>query len=101
MVRALDDAGGIEGIERRFRVPPHSIEAEQSLLGGLMIDGTAWDKIADVVVSEDLYRKDHRLIFSAIAELVEGSHPCDVVTVSEFLDKRGKLESAGDRKSVV
>jgi replicative DNA helicase len=92
MVRALDD---IDAGERRLKVPPSSVEAEQSLLGGLMIDGTAWDKVADIVIAEDLYRKDHRLIFGAIAELVERSQPCDVVTVSEFLDQRGTLESAG------
>lgn len=95
MVRALDDAGGVEGTERRLRVPPHSLEAEQSLLGGLMIDGTAWDKVADVVAAEDLYRPDHRLIFGALAELAESGQPCDVVTVSQFLDQRGKLEPAG------
>ena len=95
MVRALDDAGGIEGTERRLRVPPHSTEAEQSLLGGLMIDGAAWDKVADLVIAEDFYRKDHRLIFAAIADLVEAGQPCDVVTVSEYLDKRAKLDAAG------
>jgi replicative DNA helicase len=71
------------------------VEAEQSLLGGLMLDGTAWDKVADVIIAEDFYRRDHRLVFAAIAELVENSHPCDVVTVSEFLDQRSQLEKAG------
>src|SRR5690606_37907929 len=98
MVRALDDAGGIDATERRLRVPPHSTEAEQSLLGGLMIDGSAWDKIADLIVAEDFYRKDHRLIFDAIAELVETRQPCAVVTVSEFLAQRGKLEAARARE---
>lgn len=81
--------------ERRLKIPPHSVEAEQALLGGLMLDKTAWDKVTDIVGVADFYRKDHRLIFQAIAELVNDGNPCDVVTVSEFLDERGELESAG------
>jgi replicative DNA helicase len=79
----------------RLRLPPHSVEAEQSLLGGLMLDQRAWDQIADVVGSEDLYRADHRLIFGAIAALVERNQPPDAVTVSEHLQRLGQLEAAG------
>ena len=79
----------------RLRLPPHSVEAEQSLLGGLMLDQRAWDQIADVVVSEDLYRADHRLIFGAVAALVERNQPPDAVTVSEHLQRLGQLEAAG------
>jgi replicative DNA helicase len=93
MVRAFDDGAG--AAEQRLKVPPNSIEAEQSLLGGLMLDHQAWEKVADVVTDADFYRKDHRLIFAAIAVLADDSNPCDVVTVSEFLDNRGELESAG------
>jgi len=95
MVRALDDGYTDDGAERRLKVPPNSIEAEQALIGGLMLNAQAWDKIADVVVGEDFYRKDHRLMFAAIANLVESGSPCDVVTVSEHLDSRGELEQAG------
>ncbi|MFQ5547241.1 MAG: replicative DNA helicase [Woeseia sp.] len=95
MVRALDDGAITESAEQRLKVPPNSIEAEQSLLGGLMLDNTAWDKVADLVVASDFYRKDHRLIFAGIAELAETSNPCDVVTVSEFLDNRDELGAAG------
>ncbi|MDH3750933.1 MAG: replicative DNA helicase, partial [Gammaproteobacteria bacterium] len=95
MVRALDDGVPTGGGEQRLKVPPHSIEAEQSLLGGLMLDHQSWDKIADVVSAQDFYRKDHRLIFAAIAGLADEANPCDVVTVSEFLDNRGELEQAG------
>jgi len=95
MVRALDDGYAGEGAEQRLKVPPNSIEAEQALIGGLMLNAQAWDKIADVVVTEDFYRKDHRLIFAAIGNLVEGSSPCDVITVSEYLDSRGELEQSG------
>ena len=95
MVRALDDGAGIESAEQRLKVPPNSIEAEQSLLGGLMLDNSAWDKVADLVIASDFYRKDHRLIFTGISELAEASNPCDVVTLSEFLDNRDELEGAG------
>ncbi len=78
-----------------IRVPPHSLEAEQSVIGGLMIDNTAWDRIADIVAADDFYRRDHRLIFNAIGELAEQSQPCDAVTVSEFLTRRGELDAAG------
>ena len=95
MVRAVEDGVPQAGAEQRLKVPPHSIEAEQSLLGGLMLDHKSWDKIADIVSESDFYRKDHRTIFAAIANLAEGANPCDVVTVSEWLDKNGKLEAAG------
>ena len=95
MVRALDDGMTDGGAEQRLKVPPNSIEAEQSLIGGLMLDAEAWDKVADVIISADFYRKDHRLIFEAIANLVESSSPCDVVTVSEHLDNRNELDQAG------
>ncbi len=95
MVRALDDGVGVDSAEARIKMPPSSVEAEQSLLGGLMLDNAAWDKIADLLVDTDFYRKDHRLIFAAISALAEDSHPCDVITVSEYLDNRSELESAG------
>jgi replicative DNA helicase len=79
----------------RLRLPPHSVEAEQSLLGGLMLDQRAWDQIADVVAADDLYRADHRLIFGAVAALVERNQPPDAVTVSEHLQRLGQLEAGG------
>ena len=95
MVRALDDGFTDGGAERRLKTPPNSIEAEQALIGGLMLNAQAWDKVADVVVADDFYRKDHRVIFTAIGNLIEDGSPCDVVTVSEYLDGRGELEQAG------
>jgi replicative DNA helicase len=77
------------------RTPPHSIEAEQAVLGGLLLDASAWDNVADVVRSNDFYRPDHRLIFDAIGELAGGGKPCDVVTVSEQLERVGQLTDAG------
>ncbi len=95
MVRALDDGAAIDSAEHQLKMPPNSIEAEQSLLGGLMLDNAAWDKVADLIVASDFYRKDHRLIFAGIAELAETSNPCDVVTLSELLDNRDELEASG------
>jgi replicative DNA helicase len=77
------------------RLPPHSIEAEQAVLGGLMLDGTAWDAVADLIRQNDFYRRDHQLIFSAIAQVVEQQGPVDAVTVSELLERQGLLEEVG------
>jgi replicative DNA helicase len=74
------------------KVPPHSLEAEQSVLGGLMLSATAWDQIADKITEVDFYREDHRLIFRAIQELHENSRPCDAVTVSEWFESHGKAD---------
>ncbi len=79
----------------RLRVPPHSITAEQAVLGGLMLDNEAWDRVADRVGEDDFYRRDHRLIFRAIAALAEAGKPFDVVTLSEWLEAHGLLEEAG------
>ena len=95
MVRALGEGTDTGVVEQRLKVPPNSVEAEQSLVGGLMLNKAAWDKVADVVTAEDFYRNDHRIIFTAIAQLVEDGNPCDVVTVSEFLDRRNDLDKAG------
>ncbi len=78
-----------------LKIPPHSIQAEQSVLGGLMIDNQTWDSIADKVATGDFYRKDHRLIFSAIEELAEKQQPFDIITISEFLDSSKNLDAAG------
>ena len=78
-----------------LRVPPHSIEAEQAVLGGLLLDNTAFDRVADVLREEDFYRHDHRLIWHQIARLIERSQPADVVTVYEALQSLGKADEAG------
>ncbi|ALP52985.1 replicative DNA helicase [Candidatus Tenderia electrophaga] len=75
--------------------PPHSIEAEQSMLGGLMLDNSTWDQVADLVGEEDFYRKDHQLIFRAVRRLSEEGTPFDVVTLSEWLDSHNDLDNAG------
>jgi len=88
------DRGGDQSTER-LKVPPHSIEAEQSILGGLMIDNSAWDSIADVVTEEDYYRQDHRLIFRALNHLSNNSAPLDIITVSEWLEQNNELDKTG------
>ncbi|HKJ94500.1 MAG TPA: replicative DNA helicase [Gammaproteobacteria bacterium] len=78
-----------------LKVPPQSIEAEQAVLGGLMVDNGAWDQVADRVSESDFYRRDHRLIFRAIESLAEAGRPMDAVTLSEWLKTNGALEDAG------
>jgi replicative DNA helicase len=95
MVRALEEQEARDAAESRLRTPPHSMEAEQSLLGGLMLDNAAWDKVADIVTAQDFYRKDHQLIFDAIGRLSESGQPSDAVTLHEHLDNRGELARVG------
>jgi replicative DNA helicase len=78
-----------------LKVPPHSLEAEQSVVGGLMLDNRAWDEVADIINEKDFYRHDHALILSAIDALSEDGQPYDVVTVSEWLGARNELDSIG------
>ncbi|HEY8027282.1 MAG TPA: replicative DNA helicase [Burkholderiaceae bacterium] len=78
-----------------LRVPPHSIEAEQSVLGGLLLDNAAWDRIADFVRETDFYRYDHRIIFQHIVKLINNSRPADVITVFESLSATAKAEDVG------
>ena len=78
-----------------LRVPPHSVEAEQAVLGGVLLDNGAWDRIADILTGTHFYRSDHRVVFDAVASLCEDGQPCDAVTVAERLDRDGQLESSG------
>ncbi|HHU95453.1 MAG TPA: replicative DNA helicase [Alcaligenaceae bacterium] len=78
-----------------LRVPPHSVEAEQSVLGGLLLDNSSWDRIADIITDDDFYRFDHRIIWQHITRLIGLARPADVVTVYESLTTAGKAEEAG------
>ncbi|MDP3876917.1 MAG: replicative DNA helicase [Methylobacter sp.] len=78
-----------------LKVPPNSIQAEQSVLGGLMLDNQTWDSVSDKVVESDFYRRDHRLIFKTIEQLAEKQIPFDVITISEALEAIGELENSG------
>jgi replicative DNA helicase len=79
----------------RLRIPPHSIEAEQSVLGGLLLDNSAWDRAGDLLTDSDFYRYEHRLIYGAIGALVNATKPADVITVFEQLQSLGKAEDCG------
>jgi replicative DNA helicase len=91
MLRRNRESGATDAI----RVPPHSVEAEQAVLGGLMLDNSTWDTVADRLKSEDFYRRDHQLIFAAIAELAGRSEPSDAVTLAEFLERRSQAAETG------
>ena len=78
-----------------LKIPPHSIEAEQSLLGGLMLVNETWDRVMELVTASDFYRHEHRLIFEAMTALAAGSHPFDVITLSEHLNGIDELDSVG------
>ena len=78
-----------------LKVPPHSVEAEQAVLGGLMIDNTEWDTVADAVLSVDFYRAEHQLIFQTMTQQSEARSPIDVVTLVEALDSLNELDNAG------
>jgi replicative DNA helicase len=78
-----------------LRAPPHSLEAERSILGGLMLDNAAWEKVVERVSETDFYRYDHRLIYRAMQQLASRNQPLDVITLSEALAEMGKLDDAG------
>src|SRR4030095_15202788 len=78
-----------------LRLPPHSVEAEQAVLGGLLLSNASWDRIGDVVSDSDFYRADHRMLWRAITKLVEDNKPADVLTVSEYLKNTGELQDVG------
>jgi replicative DNA helicase len=79
----------------QLRIPPHSIEAESSVLGGLLLDNGAWDRVSDLLTESDFYRYEHRVVFGAIGMLINASKPADVITVFEQLQNQGKAEEIG------
>jgi replicative DNA helicase len=82
-------------LTEQVNTPPASVEAEQALLGGLMLDNHSWDMIASRVSETDFYRPDHRLIFDSLKTLSSRDRPRDAITVSEYLDSTGVLGEAG------
>lgn len=89
------DSGPRDDEVARLRVPPHSVEAEQSVLGGLLLDNLSWDRCVDLLTDSDFYRHEHRLIFAAVGALVNASKPADVITVFEQLQSLGKADDCG------
>jgi len=91
----VDEGYGPDRQVAQLRVPPHSIEAESSVLGGLLLDNGAWDRVSDLLGEGDFYRYEHRLIYAAMAALINANRPADVITVFEHLQSLGKAEEVG------
>lgn len=79
----------------QLRIPPHTIEGESSVLGGLLLDNSAWDRVGDLLVDDDFYRHEHKLIYAAVGALINASKPADVITVYEHLQSQGKADEVG------
>ncbi|SEJ30778.1 replicative DNA helicase [Variovorax sp. OK605] len=90
-----DNAPSADRQVAQLRIPPHSIEAESSVLGGLLLDNGAWDRMGDLLVDGDFYRHEHKLIYAAIGGLINASKPADVITVYEQLQNLGKADDIG------
>ncbi|WP_343188187.1 replicative DNA helicase [Buchnera aphidicola (Ceratoglyphina bambusae)] len=78
-----------------IKIPPHSIEAEQSILGGLMLDNEKWETVSEIIVEQDFFSNQHRIIFKEMKQLLESEYPIDLITLSESLEQKGKLEIVG------
>lgn len=78
-----------------LKIPPHSIEAEQAVLGGVMLENTTWERVVELLSEADFYRHDHRLIFRALASLAARNQPFDVVTLAEEIDREGLIDQVG------
>ena len=79
----------------QLRIPPHSIEGESSVIGGLLLSNEAWDRVGDILADGDFYRYEHRLIYAAIGVLVNSNRPADVITVFEHLQSQGRADEVG------
>ncbi|HUV99857.1 MAG TPA: replicative DNA helicase [Gallionella sp.] len=91
----MQNFSGADAQLDQIKLPPHSVEAEQSVLGGLLLEAGALDKITDLVNADDFYRQEHRLIFRQIMRLSEQAKPVDVITVAEALEIAGELDKVG------
>ena len=90
-----EEASSLDRQVAQLRIPPHSLEAESSVIGGLLLDNTAWDKIGDVLIDVDFYRYEHRLVFSSVSTLINANRAADVITVFEHLQTQGKADEIG------
>ena len=95
ILSAVEDDYGLDRQVAQLRIPPHSTEAESSVLGGLLLDNGSWDRVGDLLTETDFYRFEHRMVFGAIGALVNGSKPADVITVFEHLQSQGKADEIG------
>ena len=90
-----DDLSASDRQVAQLRIPPHSLEAESSVLGGLLLDNSAWDRVGDLLSDSDFYRYEHRLVYGAVSTLVNANRAADVITVFENLQSQGKAEEIG------
>ncbi|MEW6611566.1 MAG: replicative DNA helicase [Pseudomonadota bacterium] len=81
--------------EVSLKLPPHALEAEQAVLGSVLLDNNAWDRVADLLQEADFYRKEHRLIFAGMQRMLADGHPVDVLTLSQWLEANGELDEVG------
>jgi replicative DNA helicase len=95
VLSAVSDDYGQDRQVAQLRIPPHSVESESSVLGGLLLDNAAWDRVSDLLQENDFYRFEHRLVFAAIGALINLSRPADVITVFEQLSGQGRAEEIG------
>ena len=95
VLSAVSDDYGQDRQVAQLRIPPHSVESESSVLGGLLLDNAAWDRVSDLLQENDFYRFEHRLVFAAIGALINLSRPADVITVFEQLSGQGRAEEVG------
>ncbi len=95
VLSAVPDDFGSDRQVAQLRIPPHSIESESSVLGGLLLDNAAWDRVGDLLNDNDFYRYEHRMIYAAVGALINASKPADVITVYEHLQSQGKAEETG------
>jgi replicative DNA helicase len=95
VLNSVDDDFSRDHQIAQLRIPPHSIEAESSVLGGLLLDNGAWDRVGDLLTDSDFYRYEHRLIYGAVGALINATKPADVITVYEQLQGLGKAEEVG------
>ena len=95
VLSSVDDDFSPDRQVAQLRVPPHSIEAESSVLGGLLLDNGAWDRVGDLLTDGDFYRYEHKLIYASIGALINATKPADVITVYEHLQNQGKADETG------
>src|SRR5674476_425188 len=95
MISSVPADDGQDRQVAQLRIPPHSIESESSVLGGLLLDNAAWDRVNDLLTESDFYRYEHRMVFTALGALINATKPADVITVFEQLQNQGKAEEIG------
>src|ERR1035437_9907214 len=95
MISSVPADDGQDRQVAQLRIPPHSIESESSVLGGLLLDNAAWDRVNDLLTESDFYRNEHRMVFAAVGTLINAAKPADVITVFEQLQSQGKAEEIG------